>query len=405
MSEVSFDHEWQLDELLDEKGLEKVGPALAALLGGDVAILDAAGKVAWGVLGAAARREPLVLELEPVGFLASATAARPALTGARFLLETLLRIQARYKMASSLHLEAVAEDFESLRREHARLQDSEARYKALAGELEARVAAQVAQLEERQQMLYQAEKLASVGQLAAGVAHEINNPLGFVRSNLSTFERYLAAVQQLKARLQEGEAAWAALDLDFVLEDAIDLLGDSTQGLDRIARIVSDLKSFSNVDGADVVLADVNDCLRHAASVMEGRLPAGVRLHLDLQPLPRFVCLPGHLNQIFLSLMQNASQAIVDAGREGEIGVASEQCSEGERNGVRVRISDNGVGMTPEHMARAFEPFYTTRPVGAGAGLGLSTARNIVQAHSGEISLQSQPDIGTTVTLFIPLPK
>lgn len=405
MTSTGFDREWQLVELLDESGLEKIGPALAGLLGGDVAILDDAGTVVWGVLSAAPRREPLVLELEPVGYLASATAARPALAGGRFLLEMLLRIQARYKMASNLHLEAVAEDFESLRREHARLQESEARYKTLAGELEARVAAQVAQLEERQQMLYQAEKLASVGQLAAGVAHEINNPLGFVRSNLSTFERYLTKVQELKPRLSEGDGAWRALDLDFILEDAVDLLGDSSQGLDRIARIVSDLKSFSNVDRASVVLSDLNDCLRHAAGAMEGMLPAGVRLHLDLQPLPGLVCLPGHLNQIFLSLLLNASQAIVDAGREGDIRVVSEHCSEGDRTGLQVRISDNGIGMTPEQMARVFEPFYTTRPVGAGAGLGLSTARNIVQAHSGDIALQSQPDIGTTVTLFIPLPK
>lgn len=408
MSAAGFDREWQLEELLDENGLEKIGPALAGLLGGDVAILDASQRVVWGVLAAASRREPLVLELEPVGYLASATAERSMLSGARFLLEFVLRIQVRYKMASNLHLEAVAEDFESLRREHARLQESETRYKTLAGELEARVAAQVAQLEERQQMLYQAEKLASVGQLAAGVAHEINNPLGFVRSNLSTFERYLAAMQKLKVRLDEGEAAWNALDLDFILEDAVDLLGDSTKGLDRIARIVSDLKSFSNVDCASVVLSDINDCLRHAASVMEGLLPAGVRLHLDLQPLPGLVCLPGHLNQIFLSLLHNASQAIVDAGRAGEICIASEQASEQvgdvHRAGVQVRISDNGIGMTPEQLARAFEPFYTTRPVGSGAGLGLSTARNIVQAHSGHIELQSQPDIGTTVILFLPLP-
>ena len=405
MSTQGFDHEWRFEELLDAGGLEKIGPVLAQLLGGDAAILDALGKVCWGELTEAAQRAPLVLELEPIAYLASATATPSALAGARSLLQMLLRIQMRYKMASNLHLDAVAEDFESLRLKNAHLQESEARYKTLAGELEARVKKQVAQLEEHQQMLYQAEKMASVGQLAAGVAHEVNNPLGFVRSNLSSFERYLAKFAVLKARLDEGAAAWKALDLDFLLEDSADLLGDSIKGLDRIARIVSDLKSFSNIDRASVEMANLNDCLQHVASVLDGNLPANVRIELALQPIPSFVCLPGHLNQIFMGLVRNATQAIVDAGRPGEIKISSELGISVGREGIFVKIQDNGVGMTPELMARAFDPFYTTRPVGAGAGLGLSTARNIVLGHNGHIYLESTPDVGTTVIIFFPLQK
>lgn len=397
----AFDREWRLDELLDPAVLARTAPALAALLGGDAALIDAAGRALWGVPAAAARRVPLVLELEPVGYLASATAGAAALAGGRALLEQLLRTQVRYKMASNLHLQAVAEDFESLRLEHARLQESEARYKALAGELEARVRAQVAQLEERQQMLYEAEKLASVGQLAAGVAHEVNNPLGFVRSNLSTFEHYLGKFRELKARLAEGGAAWTALDLDFVLDDGGDLLADTIKGIDRIAKIVSELKSFSNVDRASEEFSDLNDCLRHAAQIIEGQLPPGVSLRLELLPLPGLVCLPGHINQMLLNLLRNAGQAIADARRSGEIRITSEA----DEAGISIRIRDDGVGMTPEQLARAFEPFYTTRPVGSGAGLGLSSARNIVLAHSGRIALDSRPDSGTTVTLFFPVAK
>ena len=309
MSDFGFDHEWHLGELLDGAALARLGSALSELLTGDLAILDYDETLLWGVLAPAARRQPLVLELEPIGFIASGAASAAALVGAGQLFTALLRAESRFKMASTLHLEAVAEDFESLKRSHARLLESETRYRKLSEELEARVKAQVAELEERQQMLYEAEKLASVGQLAAGMAHEINNPLGFVRSNLNTFTGYLAKFTQLKTRLAEGDAGWASvwdqLDLDFTLEDAVDLLGESTKGIDRIARIVSDLKSFSNVDRATEEFTDINTCLRHAASVLESQLPPGISLKLDLLPLPSLICLPGHLNQLFFSLLRN----------------------------------------------------------------------------------------------------
>ncbi|WP_027457846.1 sensor histidine kinase [Dechloromonas agitata] len=398
MSDTGFDREWRLAELLDPAQLERLGPPLRQLLGGDAAILDADGHTLWGLLAGDARRQALILELEPLGYLASNSGSEPALAAATRLLTQLLRSQARFRMASSLHLEAVAEDFETLKREHARLVESENRYKKLAGELESRVQAQVAQLEERQQMLYQAEKLASVGQLAAGMAHEINNPLGFARSNLSTFGAYLQKLATLKTRLADAPAAWHELDMDFVLEDGLDLLGETAVGLERIARIVADLKSFSNVDRATEELADLNDSIRQAAGIVERQLPPDISLHLELGELPRLVCLPGHLNQLFHNLIRNAVQAIQDAGRPGVVRVTSQAGPEG----ISVRIADDGVGMTPEQRERAFEPFFTTRPVGKGAGLGLSTARNIVLAHSGRIAIDSEPGRGTTLNLSFP---
>lgn len=395
-----FDREWRLDELLDAPGLEKIGLPLSDLLGGDCAMTDETGKTLWGQPSPEARREPLTLELEPVGYLVSCSASPAMLTAARNLMRTLLRAQIRFKMASTLHLESVAEDFESLKREHARLSESEARYKTLSEELEARVKKQVGELEERQQMLYEAEKLASVGQLAAGMAHEINNPLGFVRSNLSTFEKYLSKFAELKSHPGSTAEAWQALDLDFILEDSIDLLHDSAKGMERIARIVADLKAYSNVDRASEEYADLNNCLHEAVSMVEAQLPPGIHFRLDLLPLPSIVCLPGHLNQLFFNIIRNAVLAIADSGRPGEVKISSEADDEG----IHIRVHDTGIGMTKEQIEHAFEPFYTTRQVGAGIGLGLATARNVVQAHSGRISLDSQPDVGTTVTLFFPTP-
>lgn len=400
MNPTNFDREWQLGELLDSAQLRRLGEALATLLGGDCAIADGDGKPLLGHIAQNARHRAITLELEPLAMLYSASADEQQLAAAGELLHAILRAQARFHMASALHLEAIAEDFESLKRKHAHLLESEARYRKLAAELDARVKAQVAQLEERQQMLYEAEKLASVGQLAAGMAHEINNPLGFVRSNLTSFQRYLTQFAALREQLTTDLTIWQALDLDFLLEDGGELLRESAQGLERIARIVGDLKAFSNVDRASEAFTDPNDCIRQAAAVIEAQLPANISLQLDLLPLPSLVCLPGHLKQALFNILRNAVQAITDSGRAGTIKVSSQATA----RGLEIRIQDTGVGMRPAQIEHAFEPFYTTRPVGHGVGLGLSTARSIVLAHSGTISLSSQPDAGTTVTMIFPAP-
>jgi two-component system NtrC family sensor kinase len=387
-----FDREASLAELLPPAVLTRLGPALATLLGDAAALRDAAGHVLWGApVDGMPVRAPLILELEPLGHLEASSGH--AVAAAAALLTEILKGQARYRMASSLHLEAVAADFEKLKAEHAALQQSEARLRALSAELERRVEEQVAVLEERQRQLYQAEKLAAVGQLAAGIAHEINNPIGFIRSNVNTFGGYLGKVAALKSRLDT--AVWKDLDLDFVLADGRELVADSIAGIDRIARIVKDLRGFSNIDRPEEEVIDVNDSLRAAASVIEGQKPAGVAVRLDLRPLPPLLCLPGHLNQVFLNVLINALQAV---GDRGEIRVASR--AEGTR--IVVAIGDDGPGIAPEILDRVFDPFFTTRAVGQGTGLGLTVARDIVRAHDGSISLESTPGRGTTVTIGLP---
>lgn len=383
----------RLGELLDAAALAYLGAALRDMVGGDLALLDDDGRVLWGELAPDAAREALRLGDGAVGHVASHSAGPLRLKAAARLGLMLLRAEIRLR-------KAVAEGRDGPPRaqpEPARQLDAEARCAAWEKQFEARVQARVAQLEERQQMLYEAEKLAAVGVLAAGMAHEINNPLGFIRSNLATFRRYLAKFGQLKARLAEA-GAWQALDLDFALEDGEDLLDESAKGLERIALTVSDLKAFSNVDRSTEEFGDINTCLRQTADIVQRQLPPGIELRLNLAELPGLVCLPGHLNQLFYNLLHNGIQAIQDARRPGVLTVSSAV----EPGGIVVRIGDDGVGMTDEQRDKAFLPFYTTRPVGTGAGLGLTTARNIVLAHSGRIALDSAPGRGTTVSLFFP---
>lgn len=398
MSEFCFDRNWHLGDLLDATVIAKIGSSLSDLLGSDAAIVDSNGQVLWGQLVASAPRQMLVLEQEAIGFVSSASASTGVLQGISSLLLALLRAQIRFKTAATMHLESVVDEFESLKNEHARLLESESRYKKLAEDLEERVKEQVSDYEDRRLMLYQTEKLASVGQLAAGMAHEINNPLSFIRSNLSSFRSYLDTFAQLKERLDEGVHAWNELDIDFIINDSHELLADSDEGLARIARIISDLKDFSNVDQASTEFVDLNVCLQQVASIVQKQLSPTISLKLELGPLPNLLCLPGHMKQLFFNLIHNGIQAIEEAARPGQVTIIT-YASE---NGIEIHIADNGVGMTPAVRLRAFEPFFTTRQVGAGTGLGLATARNIVLAHSGRIDLVSRAGVGTTVTLFFP---
>ena len=314
------------------------------------------------------------------------------------MLELMLRGVARYKMASGLHLEAVQADYEKLSRKHAALEESEARYRELSQQLEQRVRKQVETIEETGRQLYRAEKLAAVGRLAAGVAHEINNPIGFVRSNLNTSANYVKTFAALGDAVKSGQPAhsrWNELDMDFVLEDFSALLAESIGGVDRVARIVADLKGFSNVDRGEEEMADLNDSLRQACSVMEGQLPQGVTLVTELGAIPRILCLPGYLNQVFLNLLENVVQAVAGGG---EVRVESKH----EQGEILIRIADNGCGIAEDVLPRIFEPFFTTRDVGQGTGLGLTVARDIVQLHGGRIEVASRPGAGTAFTVHLP---
>ena len=397
MSEVlPFDREYTLADLLPPALCARIGPAVAALLPGPAAIVDSRGGLLWGSPDGNAERRPLTFELEPLGYLAGPPG--PALDAAATLLEQLIVARARYHMTSHLHVEAVSADYQQLKQKHAALQESEARYRALSEQLERRVAEQVKLIETRQRQLYETERLATIGQLAAGMAHEINNPIGFIRSNLASLGRYLDDCAEWRRRQPAAPAGWAELDLDYAMADAPELIRDCIAGTDRVADIIRNLKEFSNVDSAERRTVDLNDNLRRACALFAGRLPDGVALAADLKPLPALACQPGHLNQVFMNLLANAVRAVADSGTGGEVRVASEALA----GGIRISIADTGVGIPPERLARVFEPFYTSRAVGQGTGLGLTVARDIVEAHHGRIEIDSEPGRGTRVTLYLP---
>jgi two-component system NtrC family sensor kinase len=264
-------------------------------------------------------------------------------------------------------------------------------------------------LEEAQNQLLQSEKMASIGQLAAGVAHEINNPVGFVSSNLGSLRGYIEPVLGLLGLLKrlppaalpdelsaELERVDAAVDLDYVQEDLPQLLDESEEGLLRVKKIVQDLKDFSRVDHADWQDADLNAGLESTLNVVMNEVKYKAEVRKDYAVLPPVRCIAAQLNQVFMNLIVNAAHAIPE---RGVISLASRA----EGDWVCIEVADTGTGMSEDVKRRIFEPFFTTKPVGKGTGLGLSLSFSIVQKHGGRIELESELGVGTRFRVWIPV--
>lgn len=274
------------------------------------------------------------------------------------------------------------------------------------------LAALLEKLTATQNRLLQAEKMASVGQLAAGVAHEINNPVGFVTSNLGTLREYIKdcfAVIDAYARAdsliagdpvltQAIRKARETSDIDLIREDAPLLLDESLGGLARVKAIVQNLKDFSRIDQAAWQRADLREGLASTLAIIDGEQHLGARLRREIGDLPNVLCNPGELNQVFASLLKNATQAIEDNGI-----ITVRTGAQAEAGEVWVEIEDDGCGIAPEHLTQVFNPFFTTRPVGAGTGLGLSLAWGIVHKHGGRIELDSTPGQGSRFRICLPI--
>src|SRR5438105_6020328 len=253
------------------------------------------------------------------------------------------------------------------------------------------------QLQSTQQQLMQSEKMASIGQLAAGVAHEINNPVGYVYSNLGTLAGYVDELLRVVRHLNgKGQGPAPACDIEFLEEDIPALVSETRKGLDRVKKIVQDLKDFSRIDKSDDwEPANLVKGLESTLNIVANEIKYKAAVVKELVPLPDVPCLPTQLNQVFMNLLVNAAQAI--AGK-GTITLRSGF----DDSHVWVEVGDDGCGMTPDVQARIFEPFYTTKPVGKGTGLGLSVSYSIVQKHHGNIELTSAPGEGTRFRVILP---
>lgn len=267
----------------------------------------------------------------------------------------------------------------------------------------------IEKLEAARNQAMQAEKLASIGQLAAGVAHEINNPIGFVLSNFKSLERYMtdvfdviAAYEAAEALLPSGPQAAAlrqakeAAELDFVREDIKQLLIESCDGLDRVKRIVQDLKDFSRVGENEWQMADLVRGLESTLNVVRNEVKYKAEVVKHYGATPEIECMPSQLNQVFMNLLVNAAHAITDRGTITiGSGTAGDQ--------VWIAVSDTGSGISPDVLSRIFDPFFTTKPVGQGTGLGLSLSYSIVRRHGGRIEVESEVGVGTTFRVLLPI--
>jgi len=249
------------------------------------------------------------------------------------------------------------------------------------------------------------DKLATIGELASGVAHEINNPLGFVSSNMSSLDRYLAEILPVlssvaKARgtgdLRAVLEAAEPVDLGFILSDLPVCMRETQEGLERVLKIVADLRDFARDDTDVREMGSLNEILDGAVSILWSQIKYKAELVKEYADLPGFVCYPSRLGQVFLNLLHNAAQSI---DRRGRIVVRTRS----ENGSVVAEVEDNGCGMKPEAMERMFEPFYTTKPRGVGTGLGLSIARKIVEKHGGSVEVDSQEGRGTRFRIIFPL--
>jgi signal transduction histidine kinase len=292
-----------------------------------------------------------------------------------------------------------------------------------AAQLEAKNASleeTLAHLETTKAQIIQQEKMATIGQLAAGVAHEIKNPTGFVDSNLVSLQDYMTKINHLvngyklvfqrlnaspsrtplsadvAAMVAEVQAEAERIDIDYLQEDVQDLIQDCREGTRRIKKIVLDLKAFAHPGEEQLQFADINKGLKSTLNVVNTEIKYKAKVITDFGDLPMVECYPQELNQVFMNLLTNAAQAMET---RGEIRVSTRRLAEQ----VRIEISDTGVGIEPANLDKIFDPFFTTKAVGKGTGLGMHIAYNIIQKHNGAIQVESTPGEGTTFTIDLPV--
>jgi two-component system NtrC family sensor kinase len=265
------------------------------------------------------------------------------------------------------------------------------------------------ELKASQAKILQQEKMASIGHLAAGVAHEINNPMAFIASNLGTLDKYIRRLLDFIQMQEEMFKSLKATDtieklgkkrkelkLDYIVQDVKQLITESLDGSERVQKIVQGLNRFSRVDNAEYKDADINGCIENSIKIVWNELKNKATLTKNYGNFPHTKCYPQQLNQVFVNLLINAVQSIK---KQGEIAINTWS----KDGSIWITVSDTGCGISKENQSKVFEPFFTTKEVGKGTGLGLSISYEIIQRHKGEITFESKAGKGTTFTIRIPI--
>ena len=276
-------------------------------------------------------------------------------------------------------------------------------------ELEEWVADELRKNREKDVLLLQKDKLASIGQLAAGVAHEINNPMGFIMSNMNTLKDYTDSISKycklLSSMLEKNcteenmqvlKAEINKLDIEFIMDDIEPLIVQSIEGADRVKRIVLDLKDFARAEDESFEPTDLNACIRNTVNMVNNEIKYVADVDLQLGDIPQINCSRHQINQVLVNMLVNAGHAIEKHGT-----ITLNTRLDGEQ--VILLISDTGCGMTEDIRNRIFDPFFTTKKVGDGTGLGLSISHGIIKKHGGEIEVESEPGVGTIFTIRLPI--
>jgi len=269
------------------------------------------------------------------------------------------------------------------------------------------LARQKNELERVQAQLVHSEKMASLGQLAAGVAHELNNPAGFILSNMAALPDYIRRLEKMFSTYEavspsesDGDVVTAVkteIDYDHILADLNSMAADSYSGADRIKSIVQNLRLFSRLDEAEFKEVDVHEGIESTIRLLSQYFTApSITLRREYGNLPRIHCYAGQLNQLWMNLLVNAAQAV---GDHGEVSIKTTP----DEQTITVSVSDTGQGIAAEHVNKIFDPFFTTKPVGEGTGLGLSISHGIVMRHDGTITVESAPGRGTTFRVVLPV--